>query len=133
MRQLHARQQAQKLLADLEVAHAQIAAYALRVEDLTRASERQRMARELHDTLAQGLVGLTMQLETVNLHLIYQRSERAQEVVRHAMAGTRAMMAEARCAIDDLRATRGDAAISSKTRVARRCFMPSARQREGRY
>jgi signal transduction histidine kinase len=65
-RQVKARQRAQELLSDLEVAHRelesahrQLAEYAARVEDLTLLNERQRMARELHDTLAQGLAGLT--------------------------------------------------------------------------
>ena len=50
MRQNEAREQAQALAAELETANRQLAEYAARVEDLTIANERQRMARELHDT-----------------------------------------------------------------------------------
>jgi NarL family two-component system sensor histidine kinase YdfH len=92
LRQARTQERARILLDELEAAHAQVTHYATRVETLTRSAERQRMARELHDTLAQGLIGLTMQLETVDLHLTHQRSERAQEVVRHAMTRTRELM-----------------------------------------
>jgi NarL family two-component system sensor histidine kinase YdfH len=89
----------------LETAHLQLAAYAMRVEELTLLNERQRLARELHDTLAQDLVGLTLQLERVDLHLEKQRLARARALVQQAMARARATLAEARSAIDDLRAT----------------------------
>jgi NarL family two-component system sensor histidine kinase YdfH len=61
-RQNRAREEAQRALRELDAAHRQLAEYAAQVEDLTLANERQRMARELHDTLAQGLAGLVLQL-----------------------------------------------------------------------
>ncbi|HEV2580866.1 MAG TPA: sensor histidine kinase [Ktedonobacteraceae bacterium] len=91
--------------SQLEAAHLQLAAYAMRIEELTLVNERQRLARELHDTLAQDLVGLTLQLERVDLHLEKKRVERARELVQQAMSRSRATLAEARSAIDDLRAT----------------------------
>ncbi len=103
IRQARAREQAQELVHELEVAHAQLADYVERVEDLTLTAERQRMARELHDTLAQGLAGLILQLEAVDSHLASQRSTRAREIVQQAMARARATLADARRAIDDLR------------------------------
>jgi NarL family two-component system sensor histidine kinase YdfH len=96
IQQVHARSQ-------LEAAHLQLAAYAMRLEELTLVNERQRLARELHDTLAQDLVGLTLQLERVDLHLEKRRFERARELVQQAMTRARATLAEARSAIDDLR------------------------------
>ena len=98
IQQVHARSQ-------LETAHLQLVAYAMRIEELTLVNERQRLARELHDTLAQDLVGLTLQLERVDLHLEKKRFERARELVQQAMARARGTLAEAREAIDDLRAT----------------------------
>lgn len=104
-RQLEAREQAQALLEELERTHRQLAEYATQVEDLTLAAERQRMARELHDTLAQGLAGLILQLEAARSQLEQGRSVRAGEIVDQAMARARATLHEARQAIGDLRAS----------------------------
>jgi len=102
-RQAQARAEAQVLLKDLEAANRQLSEYATRVEDLTITAERQRMARELHDTLSQGLAGLILQLEAVDAHLAGNRPERAQTIVRQAMEKARGTLAEARLAIDNLR------------------------------
>ncbi len=103
-RQMEAREQAQALLAELEAANRQLAEYAVEVEDLALAAERQRMARELHDTLAQGLAGLILQLEAARSHIDQGRPGRAGEIVDQAMARARSTLAEARQAIGDLRA-----------------------------
>lgn len=97
IQQVHAR-------GRLEAAHLQLAAFAMRMEELTLVNERQRLARELHDTLAQDLVGLTLQLERIDQHLEKKRFERARELAQQAMSRVRATLAEARAAIDDLRA-----------------------------
>ena len=102
-RQAEAREQAQALSRELEAANRRLTDYAERVEDLTLAAERQRMARELHDTLAQGLAGLILQLEAANSHLTSGKTERAQAIVQQAMARARATLADARHAIDNLR------------------------------
>jgi len=91
------------LLEELKLAHVQLAEYATRLEDLTRATERQRLARELHDTLAQGLTGVILQLEATNSRLQRQRYERAQASVQEALTCARTALATARYAIDDLR------------------------------
>jgi len=102
-RQAQANTRAQALLADLEAANRQLREYAAQVEDLTIANERQRMARELHDTLSQGLAGLILQLEAADAHLASQHTDRARAIVLQAMEKARATLAEARQAIDDLR------------------------------
>jgi NarL family two-component system sensor histidine kinase YdfH len=89
--------------AQLEDAHQQLRAAAARIEALTRLAERQRMARELHDTLAQGLAGTMMQLQAADARLTHQRYPEAQEAIHQAMAEVRTALAEARSAIADLR------------------------------
>lgn len=107
-RQAEAREQAQKLASELELANRQLSEYAARVEDLTIANERQRMARELHDTLSQGLAGLILQLEAADAHLMNNRNDKARTIVADAMKQARATLTDARHAIDDLRKTSAD-------------------------
>jgi NarL family two-component system sensor histidine kinase YdfH len=105
MRQNEAREQAQSLAAELETANRLLSEYAGRVEDLTIANERQRMARELHDTLSQGLAGLILQLDAADAHLNNNRNDKARSIVVNAMLQARATLADARNVIDDLRQT----------------------------
>lgn len=102
-RQTEAREESQKLLMELAGAHRQLSEYAARVEDLTLANERQRLARELHDTLAQGLVGLILQLEAASSHMQNQNQDRAYEILQQAMSRARGTLADARRAIGNLR------------------------------
>ncbi|HNT53117.1 MAG TPA: sensor histidine kinase [Anaerolineaceae bacterium] len=102
-RQSNANERAQTLLNELETANRQLTNYAEQVEDLTIAAERQRMARELHDTLSQGLAGLILQLEAANAHLESGRGEKAHQIIQNTMERARTTLAEARRAIDDLR------------------------------
>jgi NarL family two-component system sensor histidine kinase YdfH len=103
-RQLRGRLEAQRLLRELEAAHKQLGEYAARVEGLTVTAERQRMARELHDTLAQGLAGLILQLEAADSHLGRDEGDKAQSIIRQAMLRARSTLADARRAIGQLRA-----------------------------
>ncbi len=96
LRQYYARERTQNFLDELEKAHRQ-------VEELTVTNERQRMARDLHDTLAQGLVGIIMQLEAIHVHLGKGNTERAYEIVSSSMDNARITLAEAREVIDNLR------------------------------
>ncbi|MEC0184649.1 sensor histidine kinase [Paenibacillus peoriae] len=95
-RQVNARIRTQNFLAELELAHQ-------KVEELTLANERQRMARDLHDTLAQGLAGLIMQLEAIDAHLTKGSAQRAHEIVQQSMSQARQTLADSRRAIDNLR------------------------------
>ena len=103
LRQTEAREQAQALAEELEAANQQLTRYAAEVEDLTIANERQRMARELHDTLSQGLAGLILQLEAADAHLANNHPARAQAIIGSAMGQARLTLADARRAIDNLR------------------------------
>ena len=98
------RQKAIDLAESLESANAKLAASAAKIESLTLQNERQRMARELHDTLAQGVAGLVLQLEAVKAHLASNRTERASAIVEQSITRARSTLAESRAAIDNLRA-----------------------------
>lgn len=101
--QLAERQKAVELAESLESANAKLAASAAKIESLTLQNERQRMARELHDTLAQGVAGLVLQLEAIKAHLTAENTERATAIVEQSIARARSTLAESRAVIDDLR------------------------------
>jgi NarL family two-component system sensor histidine kinase YdfH len=103
-RQADARARAQQLLEELRQANRRLTEYAGQIEDLTLADERARMARELHDTLAQDLAGLILQLEAADAHLQKQDPGRAREIIAQAMKRARTTLAQSRRVIDDLRA-----------------------------
>jgi signal transduction histidine kinase len=71
-------------------------------------AERGRLAREIHDTLAQGFVGISVQLELV-ARLLNSSREAAFEQLDQARALVRASLAEARTSIWDLRSETGSA------------------------
>jgi two-component system NarL family sensor kinase len=67
--------------------------------------ERNRLAREIHDTLAQGMAGVALQIETADALLEANADpERVRDAIRRALALTRASLEEARRSVLDLRA-----------------------------
>jgi NarL family two-component system sensor histidine kinase YdfH len=87
----------------LETAYVQLEAANERIEALTLISERQRMARELHDTLAQGLAGVILQLGVIHARARERHDDAVQEPLEQILASARETLASARGAIDDLR------------------------------
>ncbi|MDQ3929514.1 MAG: GAF domain-containing sensor histidine kinase [Chloroflexota bacterium] len=66
--------------------------------------ERNRLAREIHDTLAQGLSAIALQLETADALLESGAApDRAQQAIKHALALTHSNLEEARRSVLDLR------------------------------
>ena len=72
---------------------------------LGAVEERNRLAREIHDTLAQGLTATGLQLESAEALLDDEPgAERAREPLRRALSLTRSNLDEARRSVLDLRA-----------------------------
>ena len=117
--QLIERQKAVDLAESLESANAKLAASAAKIESLTLQNERQRMARELHDTLAQGVAGHVLQLEAIKAHLAADRTERAANIVETAIVRARTTLAESRAVIDDLRDITADTTEAVHQKVER--------------
>ena len=72
-------------------------------EALAVAEERQRLAREIHDTLAQGLTGINLQLEAVESALELQKGELVLERLNRARQLADQSLAEARRSVWALR------------------------------
>lgn len=75
-----ARAESQRLLAELQAAHSQLRASAARAEELAAAQERNRLAREMHDTLGHRLTVAAVQLEGAQ-RLIPRNPEKAAQMV----------------------------------------------------
>lgn len=59
----NSRQQTEQLLRDLETSHRQLQNYAERVAELATTEERNRLAREIHDSLGHYMTVINVQLE----------------------------------------------------------------------
>jgi signal transduction histidine kinase len=88
----------------LREANTRLAGYAETLERLATSRERNRLAHELHDTLAQGLSAVAVQLEATAA-LWEPRPAEARTTLAEALATTRTALAEARRAIAALRAS----------------------------
>jgi signal transduction histidine kinase len=85
-------------------AHARLARHAVTLEQLAVSRERNRLAYELHDTLAHGLSSLAVQLEAIST-LWHSQPTAARTMLADALATTRTALREARRAIAALRAS----------------------------
>jgi signal transduction histidine kinase len=81
-----------------------LAVHSATLEQLATSRERNRLARELHDTLAHSLSGIAVQLEAVRT-LWSDDAPRAREMLDRALADARGGLGEARRAIQTLRAS----------------------------
>lgn len=89
--------------ASLEQANAKLASYTVTLEQLAISRERNRVARELHDTLAHTLTGLTVQLETIKAYWDVD-NDAARALLERALDESRAGVQETRLALKALRA-----------------------------
>jgi signal transduction histidine kinase len=88
----------------LRSANQQLSHYASTLENLTTSRERNRMSRELHDTVIHTLSGLTVQLETTKAYLTVN-PETARNLLDQSLESTRYGLQETRRALKDLRAS----------------------------
>jgi signal transduction histidine kinase len=97
-----ARAESQRLLSELQIAHRQLQDYAERVEELAVSEERNRLAREMHDTLGHRLTVAAVQLEGAQ-RLIPAEPERATEMVATVREQVREALGELRNTVATLR------------------------------
>jgi signal transduction histidine kinase len=97
------RRESHALLTELQEAHHQLQEYAMRIEDLAVAEERNRLAREMHDTLGHRLTVAAVQLEGAQ-RLIGQDPTRAADMVGTVRDQVREALSELRRTVATLRA-----------------------------
>ncbi len=93
-----------KLVAAQKEARRALATHASTLEELATSRERNRLARELHDTLAHSLSAVAVQLEAVKT-LWDEDPDAARATLQRALDGARDGLGEARRAIQALRAS----------------------------
>lgn len=91
------------LFSEQEAENLQLQRANKKIRQLTIQNERQRMARDLHDNLAQQLVGLILKLEASEVHLDKENYHKAETIIRSAKDQAKVTLVEARSVIDDLR------------------------------
>lgn len=106
------RKHTERLLAELQTAHAQLQQYAAQSQRLAVAEERNRLAREMHDTLGHRLTVAVLQLEGAQ-RLIPTNPERAATTVGAMRSQIKEALAEVRRAVATLRTDEDGAAMEA--------------------
>lgn len=92
--------ESQRLLTDLQTAHQKLKEYAAQAEELSAARERNRLARELHDSVSQAIFSITLTSQSARLLLerdpvrVPEEIERLQEMTSSALDQLRSLIAE---------------------------------------
>jgi signal transduction histidine kinase len=95
-----AKQESQRLLDELQAAHRKLKDYALQAEELAAAQERDRLIRELHDSVSQMIFSISLTAESTRLLLakdparVPDELERLQELTGRALAQMRALIGQ---------------------------------------
>jgi signal transduction histidine kinase len=88
--------------ASLKEANANLTHYASTLEQLTVSRERNRLARELHDTLAHSLTAISVSLETAKAYFDID-SNKTRDLIDKSLESTRVGVDETRRALKALR------------------------------
>jgi signal transduction histidine kinase len=97
-----ARERAEQLTLDLEEANVELAAYATQAEELAMTQERNRLAREIHDSLGHYLTIVNVQIEAAKVvmdsdpHRALDAMNKAQELAQKGLTRVRESVAALR-------------------------------------
>jgi signal transduction histidine kinase len=102
----------ERLLTDLEISHLKLQAYTEQVADLAAAEERNRLARDIHDSLGHYLTAIGIQLEKA---LAYQKrnpEEATQSIVEAKQAAADALR-DVRLSVGTLRSAENNFSLAA--------------------
>jgi len=94
--------ESQNLLADLQDAHQKLRQHAVQANELAVARERNRLARELHDSVSQAIFSITLTSQSARL-LLDREPARVPEQLDRLQAMTEAALGQLRTLIAQLR------------------------------
>jgi signal transduction histidine kinase len=98
------KEQVEKLAADLQAANAKLREYAAQIEELAIAKERNRLAREIHDSLGHYLTVVNVQLEAAQA-VLDTDAARARGALVKAQSLTQEGLKDVRRSVAALRAS----------------------------
>lgn len=99
---IQAQQTLRDLLASLEASHTQLKHYSARIADLAATEERNRLARDIHDSLGHHLAAINIQLTKASAYK-ERDPNRAYEAVNHAQHTVQAALKDVRESVGSLR------------------------------
>jgi signal transduction histidine kinase len=94
--------ESQRLLADLQAAHRKLQEYTAQAQELAAARERNRLARELHDSVSQAIFSITLTSQAARLLLdreparVPEQIDRLQVMTEEALSQLRSLIAQLR-------------------------------------
>jgi signal transduction histidine kinase len=94
--------ESERLLADLQSAHLKLQEYAAQAEELAAVQERNRLARELHDSVSQAIFSITLTSQSARL-LLEREPDRVPEVLERLQTMTASALSQLRSLIAELR------------------------------
>jgi len=97
-----ARQESQTLLGELQEAHRELQLYAAQAEELAAVKERNRLARELHDSVTQTIFSMTLTAEAARI-LLERDPTKAGAQIDRLLELAQSALAEMRSLISHLR------------------------------
>jgi signal transduction histidine kinase len=104
LRERRARAESERLAAQLAGANRRLAELAVQAEELAAARERNRLAREIHDSVGHSLTVANVQIEAAGVHLERERDrERAGAALGKAAGAVKQGLAELRRSVGALR------------------------------
>jgi len=92
----------QQLLLDLQAAHQKLGEHAAHAQELAAAHERNRLARELHDSVSQAIFSITLTTQSARI-LLDREPGRVPEQIDHLQTLTENALGQLRSLIAELR------------------------------
>lgn len=83
--------------------YSELIEYSEKVEELAIVEERNRIARDIHDTLGHSITGMIMEIEMIDTLLLEEDSERAKEMVNRLKIEARDSLVKVREVVETLK------------------------------